>query len=232
MTRPDDLLHNNKAPKADRRKAGYGFGHALWPCLMASVMCHVFLVAITSDYGERSGRAGSASERIVARLDVPVEHAVQTPARILLPQGTAPVGLEKTADSPAPPGSAKATDEMKAALSQGGARAEAVSAYVPSELLSVKPRILDAPETIIPADLAADEHGSVIVQLLVNTEGGVDSVLLQGSELTAAGTRLFIERLNSLRLEPGQMNGTPSKALYRLEFTVQATSPERAATPR
>jgi len=234
MTRPDYPLHDNQAFGADRRTTGDGFGHVIWPCLMASVMCHVFLVAITSGYGEQHSGAELASERIAARLDTPVAHAVQTPARILAPKEVELVSPEKLAAPTPPSPPAKLEEGTTAPFGQAGSKldADAVSAYIPSELLSVKPRILDTPESILPVDLAPDEHGRVVVQLLINTEGAVDRVLLQGSELSAAGTRLFIQRLSNLHLEPGQLNGVPSKALYRLEFNVQASSPERSSAPR
>ncbi|WP_157288308.1 hypothetical protein [Uliginosibacterium gangwonense] len=201
---------------------------------MASIMCHVFIVAITSDYGDRLRGKGLATERVNARLEAPVEHPKEAPAHILLPRAPEPAKSAKPADRSMSADYPKVAHGMLSSPAQSRATAdtEAVSAYVPAELLSVKPRILDEPETILPADLATDEHGSVIVQLLVNTEGGVDSVLVQSSELSTVGTRQFIQRLSSLHLEPGQLNGVASKALYRLEFTVQAAVPERRTMPR
>lgn len=191
-------------------------------------MCHVALVALSTAYGEQGAGRGAAGRvllhiRPLTREDAtpPVSHP-QKPARVPVQQTLeAPQRLEPNTASPAPP-------SVLPSPAQGSDEA-GVSAYIPSELLSTHPRILDTADAIMPPELGRTESGRLVVQLLVNETGEVDQVIVQGSELSPAGTRLFVQRLAQLHLAPGRMSDQPVKALLRLEFRLDADRPVTSA---
>ncbi len=95
--------------------------------------------------------------------------------------------------------------------------------YIPIELLDQRPVFLQDPGNTTSV-LADSEHGRVIVQLLISEAGGVDSIVLESSELSAEATRRFLGLLGAVRLAPGVRDGNPVKSRWRMEFTFEPVS--------
>lgn len=194
-------------------------------CLILSMGVHLALLLGWQGYGS----GGWVPARLHATL-----RSMPTPP-LPLPSPLPP-GANSPADVPPavpePPGKAsrqRAASSVSSSVSssvqsgpvtahdEGGGMQ--MSEYIPVELLDVKPHFLVDMNEYIPASLASSEAGRIIVQLLIGRQGDIDGVVVETSGLSAAGTRRFVQRIDALKVSPGQLEGQPVKCRWRMEFT-------------
>lgn len=217
---------SREAPFFERANSGFeesGLPHSLGSCLIVSLMLHVMLVVFgVAGFGNESPGQGFGKDgaRIKAHLKQPLSprpaessqaeplEEIHSPVQPSLLEELLPVQSGAVASSSA---SQEATSEA------GG------FAYYPVDMLTRHPRFLDDLDAVISPALVGKAHGRLVAQLMINSDGRIDSVKVESSELGEQATRIFVQRLNTLRLEPGELKGAPVRARWRLEFNL---SPE------
>lgn len=196
-----------------------GLPHSLGSCLLISLMFHIMLLVFGAGFGNESpGHGfGKAGARISAHLNEPLPSAEPAPPAFELPPAElfSPTPLSSLEDLLPLQSAAAATEQKDESGEAGG------FAYYPVEMLTQRPRFLDDLQQAVAASLQGGAQGRLVVDLLVSSNGSIDSVQVESSELGEANTRIFVQRLNALKLAPGELKGSPVRARWRLEFSLQ-----------
>ena len=179
-------------------------------CGLISLLVHLLLIVSEQKQGEGQGpvirsRIQGSAERIEL-------------VRQARPSSPSPP--EAQADPIPPLQEAKGEEATaKAIESEGEGTREG---YLPAEKLSTRPQFPPDMQALLAAVLEDSDEGRVVVTMLIAADGTPDRVELEYSELGFGASQRFVERLESLKLSPGLLEGQPVKTRWRLEFSFTA----------
>lgn len=97
--------------------------------------------------------------------------------------------------------------------------------YFPPEELSVKPQILSDAESSEPTFIPDILPLPVLVQLLINEQGGVDRVILGENFLSDTAKKYIVESFSGMKFSPGMLGPTPVRSQLQIVVSLDPTIP-------
>jgi hypothetical protein len=97
--------------------------------------------------------------------------------------------------------------------------------YFSANELSERPHVLQDVVPLLSLSIPGIETQSVILRLLINEQGTVDSVHLDHTELPDDIVRVVIAAFSNLKFEPGKIDHAAVKSQLRIEVLLENTQP-------
>jgi len=92
--------------------------------------------------------------------------------------------------------------------------------YYPSQILGEKPRILDDPLYEMAHKLPTEATGTLVLRLQINTEGTMDDVIVEKSDIKAAYLPQLQRAAMGMRFTPGRIDGKAVNTEMRIEVEI------------